>query len=111
VKIFGVSQSCGEEREVEVAAGGGGIVLTIAGGGESPEQVTVEADALLHAVTDPAPGGALVEGISPAHAVLAVEVRRNEVWLTVGSATGLVADAAVGLDDFQDGLEAVIGQA
>jgi hypothetical protein len=34
--------------------------------------------------------------------VLAIEVRRNEVWLTIGG-----IDAAVGLDDLMDALAAL----
>ena len=40
-----------------------------------------------------------------------VEVRRNEVWIEAGEAQGPRSDVAVGLDDFQDALEAAIGRA
>jgi hypothetical protein len=39
---------------------------------------------------------------------LDVEVRRNEVWLSVHP--GDAADIAVGLDDLQDALEGVINR-
>jgi hypothetical protein len=54
-----------------------------------------------------------VEGAIPPHgpkALLRVEVRRNEVWLTAGPAAGDTTDVAVGLDDFQDALEAALSR-
>jgi hypothetical protein len=117
MKIFGVSQSSGAERQLEVEGGGEGIVLTIKGkdGVTEHERIRVRADDLLPAITDPTPGGCTVEGTSPVHRwkmLLRVEIRRNEVWLSARSVTGVVAeDVAVGLDDFQDALEGAIGQA
>ena len=116
MKIFGVSQTSGAERELEVEGGADGIVLTIRDhdGGKEQERISVRADDLLPAITDPSPGGSTVNGTSPAHGwkmQLGVVVRRNEVWLTARPVTGLVAtDVAVGLDDFQDALEGAIGQ-
>ncbi len=117
MKVFGVSQSSGAERELVVEGGKDGIALTIRdhGGGAELERVLVRADDLLPAITDPAPGGCTVEGTSPAHRwrmLLTVEIRRNEVWLTARPATAKAAvDVAVGLDDFQDALERAIGPA
>jgi hypothetical protein len=117
MKVFGVSQSSGAERELEVEGEGGGIVLTIKDheGGRELERILVRVDDLLPAITDPASGGCTVEGTSPVHRwkmLLWVEVRRNEVWLSARPVTGVVAeDVAVGLDDFQDALEGAIGQA
>jgi hypothetical protein len=117
MKVFGMSQSTGEERELEVEGADGGIVLTIRGraGGAELERILVKEDDLLPAITDPTPGGRTVEGTSPAHRwrmLLGVEIRRNEVWLTARPATAKAAvDVAVGLDDFQDALERAIGPA
>jgi hypothetical protein len=123
MKVFGVSQSSGAERLLYVEPGAGGIVLAIKdrvkGRWQEEERerarVAVREDDLLPAVTDPAPGGATVEGTSPVHGwkmLLKVEVRRNEVWLDARPVTGLVGeDIAVGLDDFQDALDEAIGQA
>ena len=121
MKVYGVSQSSGAERCLEVAWGGGGIVLAIQDPGTKRQpgqewaRVAVREDDLLPALTDPAPGGATVEGTSPVHGwkmLLKVEVRRNEVWLDARPVTGLVGeDIAVGLDDFQDALDEAIGQA
>jgi hypothetical protein len=110
MKIFGVSQSSGVERSLYVERGTDGIVLIIKDldGGKERERILVQMDNLLSTITDPAPGGSKVEGVSPAHGskmVLQVEVRRNEVWLkTEGT------DVAVGLDDFQDALEGAINR-
>jgi hypothetical protein len=73
----------------------------------------VSADDLLPTITEPAPGGSTVEGVSPTHRrkmLLQLEVRRNEVWLEVGPASGEGTDVAVGLDDFQDALEGAISR-
>jgi hypothetical protein len=110
MRIYGVSQSSGVERRLYVERGAEGIVLIINDheGNKERERILVPADDLLHAITDPAPGGRTVEGVSPAHGwkmLLRVEVRRNEVWLTAGPPSGGGVDVAVGLDDFQDGLE------
>jgi hypothetical protein len=123
MRVFGVSQSSGEERRLHVEAGGGKIGLAIteqvAGQWKQEERelakVAVPEDDLLSALTDPRPGGATVEGTSPAHGwrmLLKVEVRRNEVWLSARPATGLAwEDVAVGLDDLQDALDEAIGDA
>src|SRR5262245_31217948 len=108
MKVFGMSQSSGAERELEVEGADGGIVLTIRGhpGGAELERILVKAADLLPAITDPAPGGTTVEGTSPVHRwrmLLGVEIRRNEVWLNARPVTAKAGvDVAVGLDDFQD---------
>jgi hypothetical protein len=112
MKIYGVSQSTGVERELKVERGGEGVVLTVSDhpGRKERGRIMVQPDILLSAITDPPAGGATVEGISPPHGPamrLHVEVRRNEVQLrAAGSGEG--TDVAVGLDDFQDALEGVI---
>src|SRR4051794_34915758 len=96
MKVFGVSQSSGAERTLYVERGGGdrlvlAIKESVAGRRWQQQEdqerasVAVREDDLLPAITDPTPGGATVEGTSPAHGwkmLLRVEVRRNEVWLT-----------------------------
>ena len=115
MKIFGVSQSSGVERHLNVERGVDGIVLIFTDHLESRERerILVRVDDLLATITDPPPGGTTVEGISPAHGSkmqLGVEVRRNEVWLEARSDSGAGSDVAVGLDDFQDALEGTISR-
>jgi hypothetical protein len=110
MKIFGVSQSSGVERRLYVERGHDGIVLIIKDhlGSKERERILVQADDLLSTITDRAPGGRTVDGVSPAHGwkmVLQVEVRGKEVWLKMRPPSGEGADVAVGLDDFQDALE------
>ena len=90
-----------------------GIVLTVIDhvGGKEQARILVQTDVLLATITDPPPGGASVEGVSPSHGVkmlLDVEVRRNEVQLRAHDGSGPGTDVAVGLDDFQDALETVL---
>lgn len=123
MKVFGVSQSSGVERILYVERGSKGIVLAIKeqvkGRWSQEEQerssVEVREDDLVPTIIDPSPGGSTVEGTSPVHGwkmLLGVDVRRNEVWLSVRPVTGLVTeDVAVGIDDFQDALDEAIGGA
>lgn len=113
--IYGVSQTSGVERRLTVERGGEGIVLTITdhAGGQERARISVPADDLLTALTDPPAGGATVEGFAPPHGAgmhLSLEVRRNEVLLRASGGAGAGADVAVGLDDLQDALEGVITQ-
>jgi hypothetical protein len=81
-------------------------------GGVERERVVVLADALLNAITNPPEGGCTIEGTSPsqgARKLLELEVRRNEVQLRVHSEGEQGWDVAVGLDDFQDALEGIVG--
>jgi hypothetical protein len=111
--IYGVSQSSGVERRLKVERGATGIVLTVIDhvGGKEQTRIMVPSEELLATITDPPPGGATVEGISPPQGEkmrLDVEVRRNEVLLKAHSSSGEWTDVAVGLDDFQDAFEEVI---
>jgi hypothetical protein len=112
--IYGVSQSSGAQRLLTVERGGQGVVLGItdrAGGAERVRVMVPTAD-LLGSITDPPPGGSTVEGVCPpggGKVLLDVEVRRNEVQLRAHAGAGDEADVAVGLDDFQDALEGVVG--
>lgn len=113
--IYGLSQSSGIERRLHIELGGQGIVLIICDhqGNKERGRILVPTDDLLAAITDPPPGGSAVEGIAPPHGakmLLHVEVRRNEVLLKASAESGPEADAAVGLDDFQDALEKVISR-
>jgi hypothetical protein len=111
--IYGVSQSSGVERRLEIEYVGHGIVLLIRDHKGSVERgrILIETDALLTALTDAPPGGSTVEGVAPPMGpkmLLDVEVRRNEVQLRARDGSAAEADVAVGLDDFQDALEKVI---
>jgi hypothetical protein len=115
MKVFGVSQSSGIERNLYVERGHEGVVLIIRdqAGSKERERILVRMDDLLSTITDPVPGGRTVEGVAPGHEskmLLHVEVRRNEVWLTARGTSGDGADVAVGLDDFQDALEGAINR-
>ena len=111
--IYGVSQSSGVERRLQVERGGQGVVLTITDhvGDKEQERIMVPTDNLLSTITAPSIGGSTVEGISPPHGakmLLDLEVRRNEVLLRARGESGDGSDVAVGLDDFQDALAGVI---
>jgi hypothetical protein len=113
MKLFGVSQSSGAERRLYIERAADGIVLIIKDDEKERERIMVPVDELLSTITDPAPGGCTVKGVSPAHGwemLLQVEIRRNEVWLKANPATGEGADVAVGLDDFQDAIEGAINR-
>jgi hypothetical protein len=114
--IYGVSQSSGVERRLAIELGGEGVVLTITDhvGEKERERILVQANDLLDAVTKSPTGGCSLNGISPPHGVamlLEIDVRRNEVLLRVHAGSGPGTDVAVGLDDFQDGLERVVNRA
>jgi hypothetical protein len=96
--IDGVSQSTGIERLVEVGAAQTGIRLVIRDRklGTELAQVTFPADELMNVLTELPKGSQTIVGEGRA---LEVEVRRNEVWLAIGT-----PDAAVGLDDLMDAL-------
>src|SRR4051812_44198405 len=114
MKIYGISQSTGVERRLYIEKGGEGIVLTLSDhvGNVERERIMVPPDSLLATVVDRAPGGVTIEGTAPPHGakkLLEVEVRRNEVLLTLRAESEPGADVAVGFDDFQDALEKAIG--
>ena len=113
--IYGVSQSTGTERRLDIERVVDGIVLIFIDqlGRKEQTRILVPADALLAAVTEPSPLGLTVEGMSPPQGAkmhLDVEVRRNEVLLKARAGSAEGTDAAVGLDDFQDALEAAISR-
>ena len=112
MKIFGVSQSSGEERVLKIERGIDGIVLTLADikGGKEHGRIKVNSDVLVGAIMNPVIGGSKVESMPQPHEGemrLQIEVRRNEVLIQIRNDNGIIADIAVGLDDIQDGLEGV----
>ena len=103
--IEAVSQSTGVERKVEVTAAPEGVRVTIRDGrkGAVLTYVTAPADELMTVLSEQPEGPTAITGDTDgAVRILAVEVRRNEVWLTIGG-----IDAAVGLDDLMDALAAL----
>ena len=113
--IYGVSQSSGVERQLKVERGIDGLVLTIIDhvGRKEQQRISVQSDNLVAAITNAAAGGSTVEGTSPpqgAKMSLGIEVRRNEVLLSMRNGSGEESDVAVGLDDLQDALEGVINR-
>ena len=113
MKIFGVSQSSGVERQLKIERGIDGVVLTLTDTVGLFERgwIKVPGEHLVTAITEPSPGGSTIEGIlqpKGGRMTLDVEVRRNEVWLSVHPGDG--ADIAVGYDDLQDALEGVINR-
>ncbi len=100
-----VSQSTGVERKVEVTAAPEGVKVAIRDGrkGTVLTYVNAPTDDLTTVLTDQPEGPTAITGDTAGVArVLAIEVRRNEVWLAVGG-----IDAAVGLDDLTDALAAI----
>ena len=115
MKIFGVSQSSGTERQLKVERGIDGVVLTLTDHVGSVEmgRIKVNGDALIGAIMEPMKGGSIIDSIAqPQEAAkqLVVEVRRNEVLLQIQGEDGVGSDAAVGSDDLQDALEGVINR-
>jgi hypothetical protein len=90
--IDGVSQTTGLERVVEIGSSSAGVLLAIRDRKLGCElgRAVVPADALMSVLTEQPRG---VQRVS----ALDIEVRKNEVWLTLGG-----PDAAVGLDDLLD---------
>ena len=114
MKIHGVSQSSGVERQLLIERGIDGVVLTLTDTVGSFERgwIKVPGDHLVAAIMNPPGGGSTIEGILQPRGgrmTLDVDVRRNEVLLSVHP--GDAADIAVGLDDLQDALEGVINKA
>lgn len=99
--IDGVSQTTGLERLVDVGTDDGGLKLTIRDRKLETAlgSVTVPVDALMAVLTEQPKGPQSLAGSR----VLEVEVRRNEVLLSIGG-----PDAAVGLDDLMDAVGGVL---
>jgi hypothetical protein len=113
--IYGISQSSGVERRLNVEMGAHGLVLTFIdhAGGKERARILLPVDDLLPAITAPPAGGSNIEGITPPNGpkmLLNVQIGRNEVLLKVAAGAGEGTDVAVGLDDFQDALEGIISR-
>jgi len=113
--IYGVSQSSGVERRLKVEKGVDGVFLTIVDhqGRKEQGRICLQPDNLVDAITATPPRAATVAGLPSPNGTkmnISVEVRRNEVWLTMSSDSGEGADIAVGFDDLQDALEGVISK-
>jgi hypothetical protein len=98
---------------MKIERGTEGVVLTLTDtvGLHERGWVNVPGDNLMTAIMDAKLGSARIEGIRQPRGekmTLDIEVRRNEVWLSVHP--GDAADIAVGLDDLQDALKTVINQ-
>lgn len=112
--IYGLSQSNGTERRLEIDRSGPCISLGIYdhGSGVEQDRIYVLPDALKAAIIDRPNGGSTIEDAAQAEGTkkqLDVEVRRNEVQLkTRGDREW---DVAVGLDDFQEALAGVMSEA
>jgi hypothetical protein len=114
MRIFGVSQTSGVERQLKVEKGSDGVSLTVTDSVGLRERgwIIVPGENLVAAIMDRPSSGSTIEGIRQNRGdktTLKVEVRRNEVQLSLHPADQ--ADIAVGLDDLQDALEGVINRA
>jgi hypothetical protein len=69
-------------------------------------RLVVPGDDFMEAIVSPGEGARSITGAAAGRLIL--QVCRNEVQLTTASASGGGCDIAVGLDDFQDGLEQVV---
>ena len=110
--IYGVSQTSGVERRLEVAGAGEGVSLGIYdhAGGEERDRIVVPAADLMTAVTERPEAGSTIEGeAAGARRRLDIQVRYNEVQLRTHGEGQSEWDVAVGLDDFQDALEVAVG--
>lgn len=113
MKIYGISQSSGVERQLKIERGIDGVILTLTDTVGLYERgwISVPGDHLAGAIMDARPGGSTIEGFrqkGSGRMTLDVEIRRNEVLLSIHPADA--ADIAVGLDDLQDALEGVINR-
>lgn len=108
--IYGLSQSNGVERILEVEKADSQLLLHVHDQPEqAQERILVPTPEVVAALSDGATGARTIEGTSPrlgTRKLLDIEVRGNEVLLWVRPESGGGWDIAVGLDDFQDAVEA-----
>jgi len=114
MRIFGISQSSGVERRLHIEKAADGVLLIISdhNGNVERARIMVQPDSLMDTFMVRSPGGVTIEGSSSSNGakkLLDLEVRRNEVLLRVRVDSAAESDVAVGLDDFQDALENVVG--
>jgi hypothetical protein len=108
--IYGLSQTTGRERTLEVERTPAGVLLHSRDeeGYADLDRIVVEAGPLLAALIDRPAEQTTINGVAAdreASKRLDFTVRGNEVQLWVRTGTGNAWDIAVGLDDFQDALE------
>ena len=108
--IYGLSQTTGAERTLDVERTAAGVRLH-SRDNESYrdlDTIHVEPDALIAALIDRPAERTTIHGLDAAgeaRKLLDIAVRGNEVQLWVRTETGDGWDVAVGFDDFQDALE------
>lgn len=110
--IYGMSPSTSIERRLLLERAGAGVSLRCYDHPADVEhpRVVVPYEELVATVISPSASGSCIAGTlldAGAAAQLDVSVRRNEVQIKVNAAPEREWDIAVGLDDFQDALEAV----
>jgi hypothetical protein len=110
--IYGLSQTTGIERTLEVDATSAGIRLHSRDEDGSPDvdNIVVASEPLLAALMDRPAQRTTIPSVSAAGEAsqsLDMTVRGNEVMLWVRTESGNSWDIAVGFDDFQDALEEV----
>src|SRR4051794_35860619 len=108
--IYGLSQTSGIERLLDVEPSDGALLMHVHDRPADPgERVVVPTGDVVAALTDGQPGVKAIEASAPGEGAprrLELEVRGNEVWLTVRADGAAGTDIAVGFDDFQDAVEA-----
>src|SRR5262245_8057937 len=108
--IFGLSQTTGAERTLDVERTVAGVLLHSRDGESYRDRdaIVVPAEPLLAALIDRPAERSTIRSVSAAgeaRTLLDITVRGNEVLLWVRTETGSGWDVAVGFDDFQDALE------
>lgn len=108
--IYGLSQTSGIERLLDVEASDGALLMHVHDRpADSGARLVVSTGDIVAALTDGQPGVKSIPATSPAAGAasqLELEVRGNEVWLWVRGDGAGATDIAVGFDDFQDAVEA-----
>jgi hypothetical protein len=104
MKIHGVSQTTGAERSIELTPTPSGVLFVFSDSmGHTNERIVITPEPFITVLTDHPEGAQTIIGTSRKVARwIKVEVRKNEVLLTLGR-----MDAAVGLDDLMDALAAI----
>ena len=104
MNIHGVSQTTGAERRIDLTPTPSGVLFIFSDSmGHANERIVISPEPLITMLTDHPEGAQTIIGMSRNEARgIKVEVRKNEVLLTLGR-----MDAAVGLDDLMDALAAI----
>jgi len=102
--VDGVSQTSGVERVLDLSQVDAGVLVVIREGKHERVRVVLPGEELAAIITDFPKGPQTVVGTHGGEKlVLNIEVRRNEVLLSVGD-----YDVAVGLDDLVDAISGAI---